>query len=236
MRESLVSTIDIRGQPITLNASDFGAPTSRIRVFFIGFRKSSNVVLNENEFKPIKSIEKISVEYALKGLPKKIDPYKQSEEEGWCKIRIKPNGQFGKRLRDVIPENVGDSVAIMRLQDENRISSCVGTIHTKEVLKRWKRLEPGEIDNVSRTVRLDPKGFCPTLRSGTGRDKGSYQSLRPIHPTENRVITPREAARLQGFPDWFQFHSTKWHSFRQIGNSVSPILVERLLRVVLKKL
>ena len=94
------------------------------------------------------------------------------------------------------------------------------------------QLKPGEVDSVSKSYRLKYKGFCPTLRAGTGSDKGSYQAVRPLHPTENRVITPREAARLQGFPDWFQFHSTKWHSFRQIGNSVSPILAEHILRVV----
>jgi len=79
-------------------------------------------------------------------------------------------------------------------------------------------------------------GFCPTLRAGTGPEKGSYQAVRPLHPTENRVITPREAARLQGFPDWFQFSPTKWHSFRQIGNSVSPILSERIFAVIRKAL
>ncbi|MFS9669280.1 DNA cytosine methyltransferase, partial [Klebsiella pneumoniae] len=64
---------------------------------------------------------------------------------------------------------------------------------------------------------------------------GSYQAVRPIHPTSPRVITPREAARLQGFPDWFQFHPTKWHSFRQIGNSVSPIVAEHIMRVLARK-
>lgn len=34
----------------------------------------------------------------------------------------------------------------------------------------------------------------------------------------------REAARLHGYPDWFRFHFTKWHGFRQIGNSVPPPL------------
>ncbi|MGH7975338.1 MAG: DNA cytosine methyltransferase, partial [Limisphaerales bacterium] len=45
-------------------------------------------------------------------------------------------------------------------------------------------------------------------------------------------ITPREAARLQGFPDWFQFAPSKWHSFRQIGNSVSPFVAEAVLAVL----
>jgi DNA (cytosine-5)-methyltransferase 1 len=34
----------------------------------------------------------------------------------------------------------------------------------------------------------------------------------------------REAARLHSYPDWFRFHATKWHGFRQIGNSVPPLL------------
>jgi DNA (cytosine-5)-methyltransferase 1 len=44
-----------------------------------------------------------------------------------------------------------------------------------------------------------------------------------------RVITVREAARLQGFPDWFVFHPTKWHSFRMIGNSIVPAMAQALL-------
>jgi DNA (cytosine-5)-methyltransferase 1 len=34
----------------------------------------------------------------------------------------------------------------------------------------------------------------------------------------------REAARLHSYPDWFRLHVTKWHGFRQIGNSVPPLL------------
>lgn len=77
--------------------------------------------------------------------------------------------------------------------------------------------------------------LCPTpkaMRTGTGVDKGSFQSVRPIHPTEHRVITVREGARLQGFPDKHLFHPTIWHSFRMIGNSVSPIMAEVVLNVV----
>jgi DNA (cytosine-5)-methyltransferase 1 len=47
---------------------------------------------------------------------------------------------------------------------------------------------------------------------------------RPIHPFSDRVISAREAARLHSFPDWFRFHSTKWHGFRQIGNALPPLL------------
>ncbi|NJL02173.1 MAG: DNA cytosine methyltransferase [Spirulinaceae cyanobacterium SM2_1_0] len=45
-----------------------------------------------------------------------------------------------------------------------------------------------------------------------------------MHPHHDRVICVREAARLHSFPDWFCFHATKWHGFREVGNAVPPLL------------
>jgi DNA (cytosine-5)-methyltransferase 1 len=47
------------------------------------------------------------------------------------------------------------------------------------------------------------------------------------------VISVREAARLHGFPDWFGFHATKWHGFRQVGNAVPPPLARAVARTVI---
>lgn len=45
-----------------------------------------------------------------------------------------------------------------------------------------------------------------------------------IHPTENRTLTVREAARIQTFPDRFRFAGTRSDAFKQIGNAVPPLL------------
>ena len=214
--------------PMELTAMNFGVPTTRKRVFFYGYLEDEIDLIESTEFESA-NIKTVHVKDALNGLPEKINPHWIREEDGWREINKVVKGYFGSKLYEHIPEGVGDPEAIARLEEKSEVSGCLGTRHTERVSNRYSKIKPGETDSVSRSCRLKPDGFCPTLRAGTGSDKGSHQAVRPLHPTENRVITPREAARLQGFPDWFQFHPTKWHSFRQIGNSVSPILAEHIL-------
>ena len=66
--------------------------------------------------------------------------------------------------------------------------------------------------------------------------KGAFTSPRPIHPFIPRCITVREAARLHSYPDWFRFHPTKWHGFRQIGNSVPPLLAQAVAEEIIQVL
>jgi DNA (cytosine-5)-methyltransferase 1 len=219
-----------------LKASDFGAPTSRERVFFIGYRRDLPVELNEEDFDREKTDKTVTVAEALRGLPKRIRSEWLTEEQSWRPVQPISTSYYQLYVDGNIPEGMGNEEAVRRYKEERLVSGCFGTRHTSKVYERYKNLKPGQRDRVSKAVRLKPDGLCPTLRAGTDSDKGSYQAVRPIHPTAHRVITPREAARLQGFPDWFQFAPSKWHSFRQIGNSVSPILAEKILRVVFKKL
>lgn len=222
---------DIYG-PQIIKASDYGAPTTRTRVFFIGVKKgiaSVPLVITNDSFLPV------NVEQALRGLPRKINPDWQTEKQSWRSVRYKIDSPFFDKVVNQIPTGVGCQVALDKIQS-NKVSGFLGTRHTDAVEKRYGALLPGQQDKISKATRLDKKGFCPTLRAGTGSDKGSHQAVRPIHPDQPRVITPREAARLQGFPDWFQFHPTKWHSFRQIGNSVSPIVAEAILSKIFQVL
>jgi DNA (cytosine-5)-methyltransferase 1 len=222
--------------PMRLSAHEFGAPTTRTRVFFIGFKKDEMTALDETMFRPSPTIEKVTVSEALKGLPEKIDPKWQTTEDEWKRVGTNGDGYYSSRLKGYVPNGVGDGVALKRLKNSNEVSGFLGTLHSAELIKRFASIGHGKADPISKSRRLNPEGFCPTLRAGTGVDKGSFQAVRPLHPSEDRVITPREAARLQGFPDWFRFSPTKWHSFRQIGNSVSPILAERIMKVIFKAL
>jgi DNA (cytosine-5)-methyltransferase 1 len=219
-------------EPLTIKASDYGAPTKRSRVFFIGYdTKQFSRDLTQESFSPLE-VEKMYVRQALHGLPTRISSDWQTEDAGWRPVTKCDRNYFFERVGGHIPDGAGDKKSVERYLAKNEVSGCLGTRHDAEVVERYRSLAYGQRDKVSKATKLNPDGFCPTLRAGTGSDKGRFQAVRPVHYDPPRVITPREAARLQGFPDWFIFHPTKWHSFRQIGNSVSPLVAEHLLRVL----
>jgi len=80
-------------------------------------------------------------------------------------------------------------------------------------------------DRYTRQHRNRP---CSTIVAHLSKD-----GLMFIHPTQNRSLTPREAARAQSFPDWFVFPTARTHSFRIIGNAVPPLVGEAVGDAVL---
>jgi len=205
--------------PVLLNSADFGAATSRPRLFVVGIHKDEGDSLAMCDLEP-RMVPASSVREAISDLEGAVavDP-----ENGFDLWRITKRGrpfEYARRLRS------GNGL----------FSGHRKTIHSKTVVARFDSVEPGGVDLVGRHPRLDWEGQCPTLRAGTGPDRGSHQSIRPIHPEHARVITVREAARLQGFPDEHRFHYTFWHSFRMIGNSVSPIMANVLLSAIGEKM
>ena len=225
-------------KPIVVRANEYGAATSRTRIFFIGIhRKKFPSSISSDDFMPTTLLpaRMVRVRKALNGLPIELS------QSGQCKLDKKIPVQdeddiFGSRIHGFVPKGVGDPATLEAYVGRQLVSGCIPTRHSPEVVTRFEKLAYGEMDSISKAPKLNPNGFCPTLRAGTGPEKGSYQAVRPVHFAAPRVITPREAARLQGFPDWFALPPTKWHSFRQIGNSVSPIVAEQLLSVICQKM
>lgn len=222
-------------EPFKIRASDFGAATNRTRVFFVGIHSSLKSTLSVSDFTAKNECKKASVRIALAGLSPRVMDSWQSEESSWRPIES-VDSEYVRLINRHCAGSVGDAVAIKRFEEEREISGWLGTRHHAEVVERFAAVLAGHTEKVSRYPRLRWEGLCPTLRAGTDSSRGSFQAVRPIHPEEHRVITPREAARLQGFPDWFQFSSTKWHSFRQLGNSISPFVSEHALQIIQRKI
>ncbi|WP_095082524.1 DNA cytosine methyltransferase [Mesorhizobium sophorae] len=205
--------------PCIWDASLFGAATKRARLFVIGVLKDRGDTLTsadiDAEMRP-----PATVRAAISDLKYAVPV---SKDDGYDVWRISAAGrasEYASRLR------AGDGL----------FTGHRSTAHTQAVIERFQSVPQGGVDPVGRHPRLKWTGQCPTLRAGTGADRGSYQSVRPIHPELPRVISVREAARLQGFPDSHLFHPTVWHSFRMIGNSVSPIIAEAIFRTIARKL
>lgn len=214
-------------EPLVIDASLYGAPTKRKRVIVVGFDSERISGVNKELFFSLNDV--VTVRDAISDIPEPIQQSGDSEDFGWSKYKsIDVLSEYAKLLRAEPPEGLGDPEAIRRLR-QNEVSGNFVTVHSERVQERYASIEPGKADPVSKSKKLSWDGLCPTLRAGTGADKGSHQAVRPLHPDFGRVITVREAARLQGFPDWFCFHPAKWHSFRMIGNSVSPVVSRAIL-------
>jgi len=75
---------------------------------------------------------------------------------------------------------------------------------------------------------LDPESISVTLTSSDANRLGVVQHNRARH------ITPRECARLQGFPDTFKLHPSDVCSYKQFGNSVSVPVIKEVFSEFLK--
>ncbi len=209
-------------EPHIWNAADFGAATVRNRMFVVGIRKDLNTRFELDDLEKKKK-PAANVRQALADLERAVPS--PSDE-------MRPGFDVWKITRRGTPTDYARSLRSADLT----FTGHLPTLHTELVVARFSKVRPGRFDTVGRHPRLRLTGQCPTLRAGTGSDKGSYQSVRPIHPVLNRVITVREGARLQGFPDHHLFHPTIWHSFRMIGNSVSPVMAEAIFMAIRDRL
>jgi DNA (cytosine-5)-methyltransferase 1 len=208
----------------TLDAKDYGVPQRRKRVFILGYKPSlpapsypgsATEAIAKNKISCSTVWDAISDLYVL-------DECDELLLEDTYHGELGVGSWYSKILRGEIDDPHDHSMK--RDSKGKALTGCRRSLHTKETVDRFARTIPGSYEPISRFYRLTKDGMSKVLRAGTGRSYGAFTAPRPIHPVTPRCITVREAARLQSFPDWFQFDSTIWHGFRQVGNSVPPLL------------
>ena len=207
-----------------LNAKNYGIPQSRERLFLIGAKKGIPLP----EYPKSKIYKAVNCEEALGDLPDAESFEELLESDEVLFKYIKRASGYSSLMR--CSNERGWKFGYKRIWNSKLLTSSLRTNHTDISRKRFKKTQPGTVEDVSRFYKLSETGVSNTLRAGTDSARGAFTSPRPIHYKYPRCITVREMARLHGFPDWFRFHETKWHGARQIGNAVPPPLAYALGR------
>ena len=218
---------------ILLNAVDFGVPQDRKRIIIIGTRKdlSINPKSIYDELKNItKKLKKTTVRDAISDLPK-----------------LKPSE--GMQTVNFNPTNKSSYLKLIRQNNYNLLHGHIARNHNELDRKRYRLMAKNKWDlsdlykNEPSLIhikkRLFNNSYCvqnydapsKTIIAHLYKDGNQF-----IHPdyTQERSITPREAARLQSFPDDFVFPCSITQQYKQIGNAVPP-LMSKYIAMVLKK-
>ena len=253
-----------------LNASDFGIPQNRKRLFFIGVRRdlkkggqhraSRDIfsILNERKEDVVNLEEAVSCLPIIKAKPLPNNKLK-GEEICFTKEDSYGMNQSSLEYNDLVNKSSAYVDRINRFRGKRMepqvLSNHFSRYHNDNDLWIYSNLKPGlylnhpsnakalrkitygvekgsdgklKVRNFrDKYFRLNPCGVSKTIVAHLAKDGNSF-----VHPYQNRSISPREAARIQSFPDWYKFEGSMTSQFRQIGNAVPPILAGKIAEAV----
>lgn len=228
-----------------LQAAHYGAPQSRWRLFVVGYHGksfafpepefSANITPNfirgreltfranesslfnrtsepRNVWDAISDLPAIENGEALEDQPYQVPVL--SEYQDWLR-----NGSdliVGHQTRKLAPVNMDRILALPR---EGMNWTCLPPKLIPDNLKRMLEKYGDGVGSKTRFSRLQKNGLFSTIVTSPDPYWGAF-----IHPTQNRVISVREAARAQSFPDYVKFEGSLVSKYRQIGNAVPPLL------------
>jgi DNA (cytosine-5)-methyltransferase 1 len=246
---------------VLLKASDYGTPQERERVILVGINSKLEAEFSypEKTHGKDRQFDYVTVSDALDDLPKYENPKEGKEEV-----------EFGVDIKDEFSEQRKQFLRIMSGKEhglpehleakKGLLSSHITPGHTDKMVFRMDHIKPGEgmkhaADRLfSENKEHVVKAYFPNkLYAARNRrlflNKPSFTVTshcldEMVHPRFNRGLSPREAARLQSFPDWYQFQGpyVKFHSdpeqdrYEQIGDAIPPLLGYALGKEVVKTL
>lgn len=124
--------------------------------------------------------------------------------------------------------------------DEPTMANHVTRNHSQAVVESFAATPQGKRNPAYKRDRLRWDRPSKVIRAqGKPKPDGSGQrhsSHQPIHPEEHRQLTVRECARIQTFPDWYEFPETFSNGYRVVGDAVPPRLAEVLARAMWNEL
>ncbi len=225
-----------------LNAKDFGVPQNRERLIYIGNRVGiDNDMIFEEIVASADTLGEFVLEDALFGLR----PLAASRDRNATEQSTDASG--GK-----IARGTGETNAYIDLINQGRAVPIVynhkARYNNDRDIEIFGRLNPGDRSDDPKIAdimpyarrndifkdkyfKLEPTKVCKTITAHMKFDCNMY-----IHPTQARGLTPREAARVQSFPDDYFFRGAYTKTYMQIGNSVPPLLGRAIAHVIKKYL
>lgn len=230
----IIHEFDIAGYKVNykiVNASDFGVPQKRERIIIVGYRK--DLILNKSFFDCL--YDYIEEAPTLKELFSDLPSIKAGKDSNkyCCDHLSKFVKKYIRTEEDILTQHVA------RPHNENDLKIYKLVLKSKKKGKNLKYVDiPLELQTHSNTTSfldrykaLDYDSVSHTIVAHISKDGHYY-----IHPDlkQNRSITVREAARIQGFPDDFYFEYSRTAAFKQIGNAVPPILSLKIASAILE--
>jgi DNA (cytosine-5)-methyltransferase 1 len=206
-----------------------GVPQKRRRQLFVGTRDDLPGYFHPKLKLPARAIPDATLWEAIGDLP----PLKAGEGDEQREYDTK------RRFNKSTPRSLRYLLEVMEVEKAKLLTAHRARPHSERDLGDFLKLKEGENsgeamrrgiefdfpydkttfkDRYTRQHRNRP---CSTIVAHLAKD-----GLMFIHPTQNRTLTPREAARVQSFPDWFKFPVARTHQYRMIGNAVPPLVGE----------
>ena len=209
-----------------LKASDFGVPQNRERVFIVGVR---NDISKEWTFPKPLNKRIISIKEAIDDLPELksgqiINEYSKEPDNSYQKLMRKKS----KVLTQHVAANYGEKIrTVIKNVPQGEGKNYFNNLVIEGKIDKKYYLTSGYANTYSRLVETEPS---TTITNNLT----TPSALRCIHYRDDRALSPREGARLQSFPDWFNFSGNMTKVTMQIGNAVPPLLAMAMAEQIKK--